>query len=245
MTATTQAYPRRHGFTLIELIVVLMILVGLAGILIPAVTDMVHRTNTSTASANISEVSNALQRYETQYLVYPNNMDGLMTDLVGANLDTLDSGFTAATADVTLTALTRVPLTNAGITSVGIHTVGDTTFDLPAATALTDTAIISGPTAAAQVALGLETTGVADKYVCFGIGQLCDMNGKTVMDAPVYFPESSSVNPETAYARFVAVFQITDGTNALTRAKLVAVMTPTGESIGDNMSEYFDLVTNN
>ena len=66
---------RNHdGFTLVELIVVLMILAGLAAILIPAVTDMVARTNASTAVSNISEVTNSVQRYETQYLSYPNNL---------------------------------------------------------------------------------------------------------------------------------------------------------------------------
>ena len=54
----------RRGFTLIELIVVLMILVGLAGMVIPAVTDMVQRTHTSTSAGNLHEVANAVARYE-------------------------------------------------------------------------------------------------------------------------------------------------------------------------------------
>ncbi|MCG8653720.1 MAG: prepilin-type N-terminal cleavage/methylation domain-containing protein, partial [Pirellulales bacterium] len=119
---------QRHGFTLVELIVVLMILVGLAAVLIPAVTDMVARTNASTSSSNISEVASSVQRFEAQFLSYPNNLDGLMTDLVGTDLDTLTAGLTAVTADVTLTALTRAPLTAAGITSIGVHTAGDNTF---------------------------------------------------------------------------------------------------------------------
>ena len=139
---------RRSGFTLVELIVVLMILVGLAAILIPAVTDMVARTNASTSASNIAEVANSVQRYETQFLSYPNNLDSLMTDLTGTDLDTLSAGLTAATADVTLTAPTRVPLTTAGITSVGIHTAGDNTFQPATATTLTDTTVLKGLTAA-------------------------------------------------------------------------------------------------
>ena len=236
---------RRVGFTLVELIVVLMILVGLAAILIPAVTDMVARTNASTSVSNISEVANSIQRYETQFLSYPDNLDSLMTDLTGTDLDTLSAGLTAVTADVTLAAGTRVPLTAAGITNVGVHTVGDNTFQLPTTTALTDTTVLKGLTAAAQQTLGLETTGVADKYVLFGVGALSDLNGNTNIDAPVYFPENGTLNPDTVYGRFIAVFQITDGTNPLSRAKLTAVITPTGEGLNAGLEDYFDIATGN
>lgn len=234
---------RNRGFTLIELIVVLMILVGLAAVLIPAVTDMVVRTNASTTSANIAEVSNSIQRYEAQFLNYPNNLDGLMSDLAGTALDTLAAGLVAVTEDVTLDADTLLALNNAGITDVGIHTAADTTFDLPTSTTLTDTTVLRGLTAAAQLSMGLETTGSAGKYVVLGIGSLSELNGKTNMDAPVYFPENGSLNPEAVYGRFIAVFQITDGTDALTRAKLVSVITATGESLGEGISNYFEVTT--
>ena len=61
-TNLTRSQSSRQAFTLVELIVVLMILVGLAAILIPAITDMVGRTSRSTASSNIAEVSGAIQR---------------------------------------------------------------------------------------------------------------------------------------------------------------------------------------
>jgi len=234
----------RVGFTLVELIVVLMILVGLAAILIPAVTDMVARTNASTSSSNIAEVANSIQRYETQYLSYPNDMDSLMTDLTGTNLDTLSAGIVAATEDVTLTALTRAPLTEAGITDVGVHTAGDNTFQAPTSTALTDTTVLKGLTAATQVALGLETAGTSGKYLVFGIGANCDLNGKTSIDAPVYFPENGTLNPDLIYGRFLAVFQITDGTDALNRAKFITIITPTGEGLTTGMSNYFEIATN-
>ena len=233
------------GFTLVELIVVLMILVGLAAILIPAVTDMVARTNASTSVSNISEVANSIQRYETQFLSYPNNLDSLKTDLAGTDLDTLSAGITASTADVTLTAATRAPLTAAGITSVGVHAVGDNTFQPATATALTDTTVLKGLSAAAQQTLGIETTGVAGKYVVLGVGSLSDLNGKTSIDAPVYFPENGTLNPDTVYGRFIAVFQITDGTNPLNRAKLTAVITPTGDGLNTGLSDYFDIAADN
>lgn len=234
----------RNGFTLVELIVVLMILVGLAAVLIPAVTDMVSRTNSSTSSSNISEVSNSIQRYETQFLSYPNDLDGLVTDLTGTDLGSLSAGLTTATADITLTAPTRAPLTAAGISSIGVHTVGDSTFDPATPTALTNTTVLKGLTADAQVAIGIETTGSLGKYVVFGIGAVADLNGKTNIDAPVYFPENGTLNPRAVYGRFIAVFQITDGTDPLTRAKFITVITPTGQGLSTGLSNYFEIVSN-
>ncbi|PHQ34495.1 hypothetical protein CEE69_15975 [Rhodopirellula bahusiensis] len=221
-----------------------MILVGLAAILIPAVSDMVGRTNASASVANISEVANSVQRYETQYLSYPDNLDSLMTDLTGTDLDTLTASLTAATADVTLTALTRAPLTAAGISSVGVHTAGDNTFQPSTATALTDTTVLKGLTPATQVALGLETTGVAGKYIILGLGTISELNGETNIEAPIYFPENGVLNPESVYGRFIAVFQITDGTDPLARAKFKTVIAPTGEGLTTGLSNYFAVASN-
>lgn len=238
---------KRQGFTLVELIVVLMILVGLAAVLIPAVTDMVARTNASTRSANIAEVSNAIQRYEAQYLSYPDNLDSLMSDVTTPTvLDTLETGLTTnIVVNVQLTAALRAPLTEAGITSVAEHTAGDDTFELGTTTALADDDYLLGLTVAAQQALGLETTGVLNKYVVLGVGALSEMNGKTCIDAPVYFPESGDFNPDVIYGRFIAIFQITDGTDPLERARFVGVMTPTGEGLNAGMADYFEIVTSN
>jgi prepilin-type N-terminal cleavage/methylation domain-containing protein len=243
-TNAKKAFTPRRAFTLVELIVVLMILVGLAAVLIPAVTDMVDRTNRSTSASNIGEIAGAIQRYDAQYMSYPDNFDSLMTDATGTDLDTLSTTLTAATADVTLTANTLAALNTAGIVNVGLHVAGDGTFVLPTSTLLTNTTVLKGPTAATQVSLGLETTGTAGKYIVLGVGSLCDMNGKTMLDAPVHFPRNSASNPETSYSRFLAVFQITDGTNALDRAKLVGVIAPDGEGLGGELNGYFQVASN-
>ena len=250
----------RNAFTLVELIVVLTILVGLAGVLIPAVTDMVARTNRSTSAINISEVAGAIQRYDAQFMSYPNNFDSLMMDdglsgglASGTDLNTLTADFTAASVDVTITAGTLVTLAEAGITSVGFHAADDATFDLPSATVLAASDKLKGPKAATQVSLGLETTGVVGKYIFLGVGALCDMNGKTTVDAPVHFPRNSTTNPETTYARFIAVFQITDGIVDLTytqgkplsRAKFVGVIAPDGLGLSDELDGYFQIASNN
>ena len=250
----------RQAFTLVELIVVLTILVGLAGVLIPAVTDMIARTNRSTSAVNISEVAGAIQRYDAQYMGYPNNLDSLMMDdglggglAGGDDLNTLTAALGTASVDVTLTASTLATLSASGITSVGLHAQDDATFDLPTTTTLAVGDKLKGPTAATQQALGLETSGVAGKYVFLGVGALCDMNGKTVVDAPVHFPRNATTNPETTYARFIAIFQITDGVpvvgfasgTAISRAKFVGVIAPDGLGLSDELDGYFQIASNN
>ena len=90
----------------------------------------------------------------------------------------------------------------------------------------------------------METTGVLNKYVLLGIGRLADLNGNTNIDAPVYFPENGTLNPDAVYGRFIAVFQITDGTNPLDRARFVSVITPTGEGLNSGLANYFEITTN-
>ncbi len=238
----------RRAFTLIELIVVLMILVGLATVLIPAVTDMVTRTNRSATSTNISEIAGSIQRYEAQFMQYPDNFDSLMRNpTTPVRLNTLLSSLTdvAVTEDVVLTNNTIASLTAAGLTNFGIHANNDDTFALPSLSTLAAGDSLMGLTPAKQVALGLETTGATGKYVLLGIGALSEMNGKTMLDAPVHFPRDSVSNPETKYCRFLAIFQITDGSVALTRAKFVGVLAPDAQSLSTELGGYFQIAANN
>lgn len=235
----------RQAFTLIELIVVLTILVGLAGVLVPAVTNMVNRTNRSTSAVNISEVAGAVQRFEAIYMEYPDNLDSLVTNpVLGTGLNTLYPSLGTLFETVTLDADTLTALNNAGISSVGVHAVNDSTFDAPTAFTLLNSSIISGPTAAHQVTLGLETTGSAGKYIALGIGPRSELNGTVMVDAPVHFPRDAASNPEAVYSRFLAIFQITDGTDALTRAKFVGVVAPDGSGMSTQLDGYYTSTAN-
>jgi prepilin-type N-terminal cleavage/methylation domain-containing protein len=229
----------RQAFTLIELIVVLTILVGLAGILIPTVTNMVERTSRSSTASNLTEISGAVQRFESIYMRYPNYLDSLMQDATGTDLNTLYTSLTSITEDVTLSANTLATLNNAGITSVGLHALDDTTFNLPTQANLTATTQLKGLTAAAQVTLGLETTGAAGKYIVLGLGSRTDLVGRAMLDAPVYFPRDAATNPHDVYSRFLTIFQITDGTDALSRARFIGVLAPDGTNVSSQLSGYF------
>jgi prepilin-type N-terminal cleavage/methylation domain-containing protein len=74
--------PRRRGLTLMELVVVMVILVALAGILLPLFPNLLTRAHTSSAATNMTELSKAVQTYYYQALQLPNNLDNL-APLVG------------------------------------------------------------------------------------------------------------------------------------------------------------------
>jgi len=72
------------GMTLIELTVVLLILIGLAGLLIPYVGSFVQKTHDSTNSSNLANLNNAFIRYVTENNMLPQHMDALVNAAGGA-----------------------------------------------------------------------------------------------------------------------------------------------------------------
>jgi type II secretory pathway pseudopilin PulG len=69
---------RQAGMTLIELTVVLLILIGLAGLLVPYVGSFSQTTHDSTNSNNLAQLNNALGRYVTEKNHIPQHLDTLI-----------------------------------------------------------------------------------------------------------------------------------------------------------------------
>ena len=86
----------RKGFTLIELLVVIGILAVLAAIAIPSVAGLIDRANVSSDKTNSNEMTNALERFTSEYELYcqdiasgtldPDNLDsaqGRVKNVIG------------------------------------------------------------------------------------------------------------------------------------------------------------------
>lgn len=74
---------KQRGMTLIELTVVLLILIGLAGVLLPYVSGFFQKTETSSSATSLSEINNAIDRFDAQYLAYPDGFDTLVAGAEG------------------------------------------------------------------------------------------------------------------------------------------------------------------
>lgn len=89
---------RQAGMTLIELTVVLLILIGLAGLLVPYVGSFTQTTHDSTNSNNVTQLNNAMGRYVSDKNRIPPHVDLLTNGVAGATGTGSCSGTPAAGA---------------------------------------------------------------------------------------------------------------------------------------------------
>jgi len=227
---------RQAGMTLIELTVVLLVLVGLAGLMMPYVGSFVGKTHDATGAQNANRSGEALVRYNTTRDGFPNNLDSLLSGAgTGASAAVITYTIADVMMPVTTTAVTEyewtaLDLSAAGNESVcgsiakaGLGTVTDMlatavnpTFDNAVGTAETATVAMDGSITCPGAVVVMASTAVetalgitvdADKtYIVYGIGQLNNSVGKTMQDAPVHFAKNADMNASKAYNRFVAIF---------------------------------------
>lgn len=74
---------KRSGFTLIEIILVVVIISILAGIAIPRMGGKTEKAKISQAQSNITALSMAIQEYEIMNGDYPASLDGLLDESKG------------------------------------------------------------------------------------------------------------------------------------------------------------------
>ncbi|HBF34124.1 TPA: type II secretion system protein GspG [Candidatus Sumerlaeota bacterium] len=74
----------RRGFTLVEILAVLVILATLAAIVLPNVVGSTERANKVSAVTQISSLSTALQRFEVDMGYFPSRLQDLVTEPKGS-----------------------------------------------------------------------------------------------------------------------------------------------------------------
>ncbi|WP_341319533.1 type II secretion system major pseudopilin GspG [Paraburkholderia sp. IMGN_8] len=77
-----QALRRNGGFTLLELLVVMVIIGLLAGLVAPRYFDQVGKSNVKIARAQIDSLSKALDQYRLDMGTYPTTEEGLQALMV-------------------------------------------------------------------------------------------------------------------------------------------------------------------
>lgn len=124
---------RQAGMTLIELTVVLLVLIGLAGLLLPYVSGFNQKTHDSVNSDNLASLNNAMARFMTENNVAPDNMESLTngaTQLAGVGTDscagatTIDTIWCGLLDNATLDTVTITAMNIGGIQAASLFQVG-------------------------------------------------------------------------------------------------------------------------
>jgi type II secretory pathway pseudopilin PulG len=238
--------------TLLELVVVLVILMAVAGILVPLLPGMLGRAHTAEHGTNINEVNKAVEGFNIVNRGYPDNLDLLAPSTVlpgyaaggGSGSGATACGGELITDSADLTADELAALTNAGISHVwtptGTELVTAPYGAEPTATTLSTSSRLGILSTAARLRLYNEPTANTSKYVVFGLGPRCDMVGRPggVPEAPLHFADERGTggDPNRTYSRYGLVFRISDSAGvALERAQFVgALALHEGELSGAN-----------
>lgn len=148
--ATIRNYARLHhkqaGMTLIELTVVLLILVGLAGLLIPYVGSFVQKTHDSTSSSNLAQLNNAMGRFIAEKNRLPAHMSALInnadatagtascaagfTDPNGSTFVNTADGIFCGMLDPEMFAATQYVATAAGVENIPLNSLKKAGFNM-------------------------------------------------------------------------------------------------------------------
>ena len=230
--------PRRRGLTLLELIVVLVILVAVAGILIPLLPNMLGRAHTSVGATNINEVNRMVQVYYQTYDLYPNVLDNLVGsssvlsylpnytptgDIATVQMYTLSASDVAALNAVGIT--TVATLADTGSTQPTTFTPTFNPYSYASSGAVNTQTLVANQTTVASLLntfvegpngiVKLDPTMLpGGTYVVFGFGKQTNAIGRVVTDAPVHFGEFAPDSATNVYCRYGLVFRTASGNGA-------------------------------
>ncbi|NOR68466.1 MAG: hypothetical protein GQ532_02010 [Methylomarinum sp.] len=174
---------RQAGMTLIELTVVLLVLIGLAGLMIPYVSGFVSKTHDSTGSNNLAQLNSTIQRYQLQAMKFPNNLQALAdnTGAVYGKLMNTNAGVYGATTYTEGGAgnMQIMSLRLAGITEIMQldQAAASATFNAASGTVASLAMGSTDVTGMLTVGLGAESTVGTDNYASIEV-HLADATGQ-------------------------------------------------------------------
>ncbi len=221
---------RRGGFTILELVVVMAVLVVLAGLIVAVMPNLMDRAHLTKCADTIAELNKTWLRAYALNVRYPDVYDSLL-DASQAEPAFLAAGVAAELEPADLTSGETAALAAIGVRQVVDGAPGATnTYDYApfgaVARPLSGTPTVMALDLAAHEANGnllnlkRHLLRQADgtfldnranvRYVVFGIGPNCTAvgSGKLIQEAPVHFGASDALNPTTTYQRYLVVFSV-------------------------------------
>jgi prepilin-type N-terminal cleavage/methylation domain-containing protein len=189
MKYTENTKATQSGMTLIELSVVLLVMVGLAGVAVPYVAGMADKAHDSTTGSTISQLNQSIASFRGNHNALPDRLETLV-DASGALYSKLMSqvnyaGKTFGTP-VALNATAVVSLKKAGLTSVlnnlSSPAQGNATFGSTNGTPVTvSTAVSVAPVAPLAWSQASDATGVAE-HLAYALGGNLDQYSDNDVD---------------------------------------------------------------
>ena len=213
----------RSGLTLIELLLVLVILIGVGGLIVPIIGNSLTRVHTSTCAATFGDVQGIMERTQIELGNFGTGFDSGIDTVDDTFYNAKINGVTGPTVrDLTADEITA--LGAVGITSVLDHNSGaadfNPTFNINPGGALRDfttdpSAVILSSAQADAVFLPSDNGEV---YVWFGLGREWTGLGVVAPEPPTHFGDTAGLLPDDVHSRFGVIFQLGDGllTNATT-----------------------------
>lgn len=245
----------RPGFSLLELVVVLMIIAILAGLLVSVVGWVRRSANYASGANNQSTIMANFELFRTTFgnNSYPDRLDSLLTasETVPTYMNADLAGMITPGAFADSQEFDSI---NKGLTRVMDHTdtlagalegnPGNTgTIVRPITAASTMAFVNAGTTNGRQLLTSLgyvnATTGLPElptgiRLVLLGVGPSHTAIGRTMQSSPF----DTNVDTSAVYNRFIAVFAVYSPREGR-RAQLKAVLCPRGRIINRNLSEFY------
>jgi prepilin-type N-terminal cleavage/methylation domain-containing protein len=245
---------RRGGFTLLELLVVIMVLATLAGLAISRVDWARRSADSATSAAGMAQVQENLQLYRTMKGTYPDRYDSLLDSTTIATTPAKYSKvFGHVASRYTIVTVPAAPpgpptgpifsLQHAGIANVVDH---DPAVTFPGDSGTVLRALdFSAPTVVTTIAANSaiersiypdgRPVAPADEVtlIALGIGPSNTIVGATMANTPL----CSAIDPATSYSRYIAVFAAYQSGK---RAELKAVIDSTGQVSSAQLKNYYE-----
>ena len=253
----------RAGFTLLELIIVLVVLAALAAMVIPTLGWVKDQADAATTAAGAQELLNNLEIYKGATGRYPQRLDTMIDETGALNADMYGSASSYGSVVAGGGSAYYYMTNGAGITQVTQHissqssatggdpntatTVvaldGSTPLFVMAAGTVADTTYTDKTALIIQAAFPNQTNPttsvVPDGHtlVFLGVGSKNSAAGSTMTGAPLA-PEKAGSDPND-YDRYIAVFDVqAGGSNARGQMQLRAVLDPEFNVVARNLKFY-------